>query len=430
MCDMDDALKVKVCRICGGALASVLDLGRQYLQSLLDSPGAIRSHRKVKLELAMCIGPCRALQLTHSYPRAIINGQYWYESGVTELMRGHLGELAADALRFVSGTSTSQKKRIIDIGCNDGTLLRQLHAHRGLAPSGSPPQELGRDILLEGWDPSDLAARHAPGAPYRFEPNEWPTRTCGSIADVIVSASVLYDTEDPVGFMEAIRHALRPGGTWVCEVSYWPILARNMAWDTICHEHIFQYQLYTIEWIMKQVGLELFGAQLNEMNGGSIRFYARRAHEPHAFPMDHESLYTLRLLEFNDRYECLATQRSWAAKAAGHREELCRFFERARSSGMHLHGLGASTKGNTIIQACQIDAAAMPYISDRNPRKRNMFVPHAGIKVISEEESRAKKPEAYFVFPWAFRDAIIQRECAASGSGNPRFIVPMPEIRS
>src|SRR5580704_4473137 len=137
------------CRVCGGAnLAPVIDLGEQFLQgSFVKPPMQNPPTRKVPTQLVRCDvsrdeNACGLLQLAHSIPPEILYANYWYRSGTNETMRRHLAEIVSSVLSIVE----PKQKRVLDIGCNDGTLLHHM------------PEDFER----WGIDPSDIAAAIKP----------------------------------------------------------------------------------------------------------------------------------------------------------------------------------------------------------------------------------------------------------------------------
>ena len=98
------------------------------------------------------------------------------------------------------------------------------------------------------------------------------------------------------------------------------------------------------------------------------------------------------------------------------------------SSGKRIHGYGASTKGNVILQYLNLDNKKIKYIADRNPFKYNKYTPGTSIKIISEKDSRAMKPEYYLVLPWHFRKEILKREIKIRKQ-KTKFIFPLPKFQ-
>ena len=92
-----------------------------------------------------------------------------------------------------------------------------------------------------------------------------------------------------------------------------------------------------------------------------------------------------------------------------------------------IHGYGASTKGNVLLQFYDIKNKDINYIADRNSLKYNLFTPGTKIKIISENYSRKLKPDYYLVLPWHFKKEILIREKKIRERGT-KLIFPLPKM--
>ena len=110
-----------------------------------------------------------------------------------------------------------------------------------------------------------------------------------------------------------------------------------------------------------------------------------------------------------------------------HKTELNQLVTNLRNDGKTIHIYGASTKGNTILQWCDIDAKLIQYAAERSPAKYGARTIGTGIQIISEEESRAMKPDYYLVLPWHFRKEMVEREKDTIAAGTA-MIFPLPHI--
>src|SRR5688572_1750807 len=202
----------KTCRICGSsALTKVIDLGEQYLQGSFVKPQKeIPPLRKIPTELVRCDPTrdekaCGLLQIVTSVPPVVLYSAYWYRSGTNQTMRDHLRGIAREACQLVGGDNS----RVLDIGCNDGTLLK------------SYPSSFDKF----GVDPSDVA--QDVGADVRIVQDTFPSYELKSLIsehkfDIITSIAMFYDLEDPVEFVRQLKAILADDGLWIFEMSYMP----------------------------------------------------------------------------------------------------------------------------------------------------------------------------------------------------------------
>lgn len=408
----------KTCRVCGSpALTTVVDLQPQFLQGSFVKPGTPTPPlRKLPTQLVRCDvsakdGACGLLQLAHSIPPEILYANYWYRSGTNQTMRSHLEGIVKSALSLVK----PEHKRVLDIGCNDGTLL------------GFYPAEFER----WGFDPSDIAQEIGP--PINVVGTVFPS-TLGRARlgdrkfDVVTSIAMFYDLEDPIDFATSIRNALGASGIWIVEMSYMPLMLKMNSFDTICHEHLEYYSLEVLQFIARAAGLRLFKVELNAINGGSIRCYLCR---DDCIEYDtRESMQYIRrlqMMEFEWQLDTDAPYRAFQDRIERLRDEMTRLMDEIRARGETVHVYGASTKGNVLLQWYNIDHFKVPYAADRNPQKDGAMTLGTNIKIVSEERSRAMKPDYYLVLPWHFRREFLEREAATIRAGT-KMLFPLPEI--
>lgn len=406
----------KTCRVCGSpALTPVIDLGDQHLQgSFLKKGISGVPLRKIKCSLVRCDPmrderACGLLQMERSVPPEILYSSYWYRSGTNETMRSHLSGIARSALEM---TGIGKDGSVLDIGCNDGTLLKAY-----------PPS-----LQRFGVDPSDVAQGVGDGITVVqdvFPSPELTARRGGRSFDVITSIAMFYDLESPVNFVHEIRKSLAPEGLWIFEMSYMPSMLEMNSYDTICHEHLEYYSLSVVENILRRAQMKVVKVELNPINGGSIRCYA----VPEGcfkYPIS-GGVRALRQKEFDLELDTDKPYKNFQSRIEAHRVEIQSVIRSLLAKGRRIHAYGASTKGNTILQWCGIDGSMIECASDRNPDKFGASTIGTGIRIVSEEESRRLKPDYYFVLPWHFADEFIAREkdLLMQGIG---MIFPLPEI--
>lgn len=408
----------KTCRVCGSsALTPIIDIGAQYLQGSFLKPGREEPpNRRIPTRLVRCNptddeNACGLLQMEHSVPPEVLYFSYWYRSGTNRTMREHLVGIAAAAVELRG----NQVATVLDIGCNDGTLLRAY-------PEG---------FIKFGVDPSDIAQEV--GADIKVVQDVFPSAKLDHALadrklDVVTSIAMFYDLESPVDFARSIRDVLAQDGLWIFEMSYMPTMLEMNSYDTICHEHLEYYSLTVVENILKRVGMKLFKAELNNINGGSIRCFACHA-DNYDFTRAEwgENLRRLRLREFEMELDTDKPYRNFQERINVHREQLLKLLMDLKKQGKSIHIYGASTKGNTILQWCGIDGRLIDCAADRNPDKDGAMTLGTNIPIVSEEKSRSLKPDYYLVLPWHFREEFIEREADILRAGT-RFIFPLPEI--
>lgn len=411
-------IKRETCRVCGSKdLTKVIDLGEQYLQGSFFKPGKSNPpNKRFPTSLVLCNksknkSNCGLLQMEYTVSPEILYRTYWYRSGTNNTMREHLKGIANEANSILKKNNAI----VLDIGCNDGTLLNFY------------PKEFKKT----GIDPSNISKEAQTG--FTIINDFFPSKKLDEVLknnkfDIITSIAMFYDLESPIDFTKSIKRILSETGFWILELSYMPTMLELNAYDTICHEHLEYYSLEVLEYLFKKSNLKLFNVSFNSINGGSIRCYV--THEESSFYDKEEFLNNISTAHQNEKKFDLYLEKTYInfqEHINVHKKELISLLKNLKTEGKKIHIYGASTKGNTILQWCEIDNKIIDFAAERNPEKFGAFTLGTNIPIISEAESRAMKPDYYLVLPWHFREEFIEREKELINKGIG-FIFPLPKI--
>lgn len=402
---------IEKCRICGNAnLVRVLDLGDQALTGVFpkttDEPVAVSPLRLVK-----CVGDgtCGLLQLEHTYELSKMYGaNYGYRSGLNASMVAHLH---AKVRSIQARVGLENEPLIIDIGSNDGTTLRA-YPDKG--------------CTLVGIDPTGAKFQQYYRSDIRLIPDFFSAATFRAHfgqrrARVVTSFSMFYDLEDPLAFMRDVESVLEDDGIWVFEQSYMPTMLDRNSYDTVCHEHLEYYALKQIEWMASRAGLKLLDVEFNDVNGGSFSVVAAKAgsKRKRAAIIDE----VLRR-ENEDGMDDIGTYRAFEARVNDSRRALLAFLDEARRAGQVVAGLGASTKGNVLLQYCGLSASDLIKIGEVNADKFGAFTPGSRIPIVPQDELLREKPDYLLVLPWHFREFFLGQ----SALRGQRLVFPLPSL--
>src|SRR5712692_11876572 len=251
------ATPIKKCRICAShRLDRILFLGNQYVSDFVTSEG---NSLQAPLELVRCIN-CGLVQLRHTFSRERLYRHYWYKSGISATMRSALGDLVAKACEIAK---PNPNDLVLDIGCNDGTLLRSYRI---------------RELLLVGFEPAEnLVPEARKGTSWIF--NDFFTAKTfvqkfgNKKARIVTSVAMFYDLEDPNSFVADVVKVLAPDGVWVVQQNYLATMLEHNGFDNIGHEHLEYYALGTMNKLLGRHELEVFEVETNDVNGGSFRAF-------------------------------------------------------------------------------------------------------------------------------------------------------------
>ncbi len=406
------------CRICGSpALREVLDLGNLAVSDFVDGAEPLYA----PLVLALCDpdeGGCAFVQLKHrAVDQSLLYTRYWYRPGTNESMRAALADVVDAAQAAVP---LGAGDIVVDIGANDGTLLRA-YGRGDLTLVGFEPAE---NLLAEARAGTDLIV------PERFTAASFK-RHLGSAsqARLITSIAMFYDLEEPHDFARDVADILAPDGLWVVQMAYLPTMLAANNFDNVCHEHVGYYSFGVMDGLVRAHGLEIRDVELNDVNGGSFRVYVQ--HGAHADTRwrsagADDRVGRLARAERVQRLTDTDTYRRFAHRIADIRETVRGFVLKELADGKVFHVYGASTKGNTILQYFGLDHRHLRLAADRNSDKWGLWTVVTEIPIVSEEASRAARPDYYLVLPWHFRETFVARERAFLDSGGG-MIFPLPE---
>lgn len=398
------------CRVCGAAdLRPILSLGNQYIINFPEGD-ASEAGLRAPLDMVLCgRAECSLVQLRHTVDPDLLYRQFWYKSGINQTMRDALADVTRSAEERVDLTNGDV---VVDIGANDGTLLRTYNVG-GLFTVGFEP---ATNLVEEASERTAVIVNDY------FNRESFEQNLPGRKAKVVTSIAMFYDLEEPNRFVEDVRNVLAPEGIWINQMNYLGTMLERNAFDNISHEHLEYYSLSSLKHLLSRHRMEVFDVALNELNGGSIRAYI--AHSGR-FPV-RECVGKLRDSEVELR--TFKPYRQFVERLEDIRKRISTFIEGEHKAGKKIYVYGASTRGNTLLQYFGLDNRVIGAAADRNPMKWGKKMVGTNVPIVSEDEARRAKPDYFLVLPWAFIKEFAARETEFLERGG-RFIVPLSEFR-
>ena len=399
------------CRICKSSkLESIIDFGSIALTGVFAKEGNEVPNAPMLLSRCRECGLC---QLQHSYDSSYLYGtSYGYESHLNSSMVSHLQLKARNLeMRYLNDISDPL---VVDIASNDGTLL---------SGYSSRVTKVGIDPLIDivsNFYPQDAIKLN------NFFDEDVYFRRVSRKANLVTSLSVIYDLDDPIKFAREVANILEDGGIWHFEQSYLVSMVKTLSYDTICHEHILYLRLTDIMRILSESGFQIKEASLNEINGGSIAVTAiKQAKKLEKEPFVEYLIKNESLESFTDDQALLKFARS----SVEHKKVLKCLLEDYKNSGYEIFGLGASTKGNVLLQWCNLNKNVINFIGDINQRKFGLETPGTSIPIVDEREvfEKANPKSISLVLPWHFRSGIVAKSKDYLAKGG-RLLFPLPNI--
>lgn len=404
--------KIEKCRICNNEnLICVLDLGEQMLTGVFPSSKEMKV-TSGPLRLVKCVGAesvCGLLQLEHSYDLGEMYGNnYGYRSGLNASMVSHLH---AKVQKILGQIDLKKGDLIIDIGSNDSSTLQAY-------PTG--------DLNLVGIDPTGIKFHsyyppHIQLIPDFFSSALVKKQFPEMKAKVVTSFSMFYDLEDPVSFMQQVYDVLADDGIWVFEQSYMPTMLAMNSYDTVCHEHLEFYSLHQIKWMTDRVGFKILDVEFNDVNGGSFSVTVSKAQGDKSVM---ESVQEILDSEYALKLQTLIPYHEFASRVSQTRSDLLNFLKKTSNDNKTVAALGASTKGNVLLQYCNLTENEISFVGEVNPEKFGCYTPGSWISIISEKELLKRRPDYLIVLPWHFRQFFISNK----NFSGMTLVFPLPNL--
>ncbi len=367
--------------------------------------------KKFPLDLYKCKF-CELIQLSKVAPANEMYGEtYGYWTGLSKLMVNHM-KLKADWLK--KKKKLKKNSRILDIGSSDPTFLSLLKKFQNklelfaIDPSSRQFEKSFKSkkihLIVDYFSKKkiDLCIKEKKLLPKKFS--------------LISSFAMFYDINDPNSFCKDISKMLDKDGIWMVEFSYFPLLLKNLTYDQINHEHVTYYTLNTFSKIIKKNGLKILDVSFNDINGGSAEVIV--AKKSSRQKVNEKKIKNILIQEAKIN---LNSYDKFNLRLQNVKKILNNFL----ANNKNVIGYGASTKGNIILNHCQINSKKLRYICDGNKKKWGRYTPLSNIKIISKEKMRKLKPKYLFVLIWSFRTEVIKQELEFLKKGG-KLVFPLP----
>lgn len=401
-------------------MKKLFSLGNLYVSDFIKIGEPARAGRE---ELTLCFDEKNsAVRLEKATDPNLMYGKYWYRSGINQTMTLELKDIVQECLKSIK---TEDGDVWLDIACNDGTLLKfvpEKFTKVGIDPVDDTYKSESEKI-------ADLIIQD-----FFTEENYRKSKFGHKNPKIITTIAMFYDLDEPIKFLKDVYNILDDEGLFVLQMSYTPLMIKQLAFDNICHEHVYYYTLKSIMSVLSEAKFEVVDCELNDVNGGSFRIYIRK---------DVAKKTTFRTSPFRDvanfrvqsilSYEELEKMNTpepymkfWD-EINNLKNQTVEFVRKAKSEGKKVWGYGASTKGNTLLQWFGLDHTLIDGIAERSPYKFGLRTIGTEIPIYSEEEMREAKPDYLLVLPWHFINEFKEREKDFLLSGGS-FIVPCPKF--
>lgn len=395
---MSNVREITCCRSCGStALRAVFDIGDLKINAFVSEPW--QDVGTAPLTMLRC-DTCDLIQLSHTVREEDLYRNYWYLSRLNRKIVDNLASIVRDASVEVG---LGEGDTVVDIGANDGTLLgfypkgvRRV----GIDPAQNIHADLSKhcDVMVGDFFTADSYSRYAGDAKAR----------------IVTTVAMFYDLDDPNSFVRDVKSILADDGLWLCQLMTARPMVDSNDIGNVIHEHIEYYTYRSLVNLMERHGLEIYRVRENDINGGSYQLFIRHLADGSV-----------------DYPEDISDERlgRWAANIARNRADTVIFLRDAVSRGKKVYIMGASTKGNTIMQYYDLDGSLISGAAEIHPDKIGKYLVGSDIPIVHEDEAKAKA-DYFLVFPFHFRQQFVDRILKdwMAGGGGLVFCTPEFEV--
>lgn len=394
------------CRICDSQdFELAVDLQKQPWGNHFLRKEELGQEPYYPLRLVYCM-KCQAAQLDYTIPKEIMFSNHTYLSGITQSLRDHFQRTSNEVdRRFFKN---QDKKRVLDIGSNDGTQL-VYYRNLGYEIVGVESSERIAAMANNNGIPTINAFFNLTSAQEIHDP-----------FDVINASGIFFHLEELHSVTAAIKKLLKKDGVFVVQFLYMKNILEIVAFDQIYHEHLLYYTLKTLQTLLQQHGLSLFDAYLSPIHGGSMIGFVSHDHARKTSRRLHRLYQEENLSGCNE----LDAYHRFVKKIDQLKHTNIEFLQKAKMQGKRVFGMGSPVKGNTLLNSLKINKDLIECLVEKNQLRKGLYSPGSHLEIVMEDEIN-KPPDIYYVLAWNFKNEILKNNKELIKNG-VEFYFPIP----
>jgi len=401
---------VSECRVCKGRdLQKILSLGESPPANNLLAEGELsKKEASYPLELLFCRG-CSLVQLSYVVNPEVMFKNYLYVPSKSETFIRHFEELAQ---AVCERPELKEGSLVVDIGSNDGTLLKSFKK-RGMKTLGVEPAENMAETAKKSGIETIVSFFDTKAAKMVLE--RWGK------AKAILATNVFAHVDEIDEFLKAVNVLLDDDGVFVVEVQYILDMIEGMAFDNIYHEHVSYFSLKTLVRLFERFGMGVIDAKKMGIHGGSLRVYVKKG------AVAGNSVNEILKLEEEKGLGSVEAYLEYAGRINQIKKKLLEILGGIKKDGKSIAGYGAPAKATTLLNYFGIGKDVIDFVVDRNELKQGMHIPGVRIPIFPVERLEGK-PDYLLILAWNLSEEIMKQEEGFGKSGG-KFIIPVPEPR-
>ena len=401
----------KACRICGTPRPTIaLNFPATPIGDAYEAHPPEHAKTRIPLEVFLCEN-CGLAQLLHIVEPDHLYANFIYKTTISHGLSKHFATYAEHVVTLFHLTKNSF---ILDIGSNDGTLLREFKAKNMTVCGCEPARHLAEASQAHG----------IPTIPDYFSANIAATITSAfGIPNVITSNNTLANIDDLHDFVSTIKLLLTDKNVFIFETGNLLDIVSSGLFDTIYHEHLSYFSVTSLCYLFKQHGLSLFRVESIPTKGGSIRGFVGL--DTRTQDMD-DSVKQHLTLEENLALKTTQPFNTLSNRLAAQRRALLDRIHSIINDEKTVAGYGASVGVTTFLFYLGI-TNEIDYLFDDNPDKFDLFSPGKNIQVKDSSQIYSIRPHFIIIFAWRYSEIIIEKHSAYLKQGG-KFIIPWPKL--
>lgn len=402
------------CRVCHSKnVIKFLSLGKVPLAGGFIKEEQIPKEQKFPLDVYFCKN-CSLVQIMDVVPNEVLFKDYRYLSSVTKTLRNHFEKHAKD---LVSRYNLDKNSKVLEIGSNDGVLLK-------------PLKELG--ISCIGFEPAKNVAKIAKSKGLAIIEEFFSEETAKAFlnkkgkVDMILASNVFAHIDYIDSVMKGIDLLLKENGVYVFEVHYIVDLIEKIQYDTIYHEHLCYYSVKALQTLMKRFGMEITFVKRIPIHSGSISVHAKRIKADNVID---KSVNDLIKLEKSMNLHNEEGFKEFAKRVKEKKEELVSLIKKLKSENKKIIAYGAPGRGTIMINYCNLGKDLIDYVIDESPERYGRLMPGKHIPIYPPSKLREdkKNPDYVLILAWSYVKEIMEKEKEFLLNGG-KFIIPLPKV--
>ena len=406
-------MKANLCRVSDSPLTEVVNFGLQPLGNGFLHEKQFDNEYHFPMALGFSERSMMLQLIDQPDPGKMFHDNYAFYSSTSVHMAKHFKAFVQEVED--SGYMSSHDPFVVELGCNDGIMLKNF-AEKGVRHLGIEPSvNVAREANKAGVTTISEFFSEALAEKVVSEYGQ---------ADVFLAANVMCHIPDIVGVAKGIKKLLKPTGVVMFEDPYLGDILTKTSYDQIYDEHVFLFSALSVRNLFGSQDMELVDVIPQTTHGGSMRYVL--AHQG-AYPIKNTVAQIIES-EMNQGLDRLSTFQTFNQNIRNSKERLVRLLSDLKGKGKRVAGYGATSKSTTILNYCGIRSDLVEWICDTTPIKQGKFTPGTHIPVVPYEKFRENPPDYALLLAWNHSEEIMAKEHDFITQGG-KWIVHVPEVK-